>query len=124
MPGNPASIVHSLLPEEIAAALDVLSPDQVAAVLGVNPITLRRWRKEGRGPPSSHEGRNTWYRAAALKAWLIEREQAPAYRYRRNGADGEVAKREVPDPADRQSRRPVRAASRSRTLAQRPRPPP
>jgi hypothetical protein len=121
---QPASI-RSLLPEQIAAGLDILSPDQVAAALGINPITLRRWRKEGRGPPCSHHGRNTWYLGASLKAWLIEQEQAPPYRYkRRNGADELARRDEAPSPADRQRRRPARAASRSRTLAQRPRPPP
>jgi hypothetical protein len=117
--------IRSVLPETLAAALDILSPDQVAAALGINPITLRRWRAEGRGPPCSHVGRNTWYRRAALEAWLIEREGLPPYRYRRrhgNGARDELARRDD-DPADRR-RRPARAASRARTLAQRPRPPP
>jgi len=111
----------TLLPEALAAALEILSPAQVAAMLGLNPITLRRWRVEGKGPPCSHEGRNTWYRGEAIKAWPIEREQGPTYRYKRR--NGNARPDEVPDPADRR-RRPARAASRARTIAQRPRPPP
>jgi hypothetical protein len=57
------------------ADLSLITPEQLAAHLGINPMTLRRWRKQRIGPPAAQFGRNIWYRRDAVKAWLIALEQ-------------------------------------------------
>ena len=49
----------------------LLSPQQVAAKLGVAPTTLRFWRDRSEGPPAIRVGKKLWkYRQDALLEWL------------------------------------------------------
>ncbi|MCA8975622.1 MAG: helix-turn-helix domain-containing protein [Planctomycetes bacterium] len=50
-----------------------LSTKQAAALLAVHPDTLRRYRREGGGPPFSRIGRAVRYSATALDAWMQQR---------------------------------------------------
>ena len=54
---------------------DILSVEQVAALLGVDPRTLRRRHAEGMGPPRIKIGRKVVYLRASLIAWLRDREK-------------------------------------------------
>lgn len=51
-----------------------LSERRVAAMLGYSPRQLQRWRKEGKGPPSTKIGRRVFYEINKLREW-IEREK-------------------------------------------------
>jgi hypothetical protein len=58
--------------------LSLMTPEQLAADLGITPATLCCWRKQRIGPPAAQLGRYTWYRRAAVEAWLIALEQEGA----------------------------------------------
>ena len=49
----------------------------VARYCGVAPVTLRRWRLEGRGPRFVRLGRSVKYRLEDVEAWLKSREEVP-----------------------------------------------
>lgn len=55
----------------------LLTPDDVAEVLGVPVKTLYRWRHVGTGPPALVVGRHLRYRRRALEAFLegLERDR-------------------------------------------------
>lgn len=56
------------------AALRMLTPGEAAALLGVSPKTLYRWRKAGDGPPFVQLGPHTWRCSeAALTRWIQQR---------------------------------------------------
>ena len=49
----------------------LLSPQQVAAKLGVAPTTLRFWRDRAEGPPAIRVGKRLWkYPQDSLLEWL------------------------------------------------------
>lgn len=59
----------------------------VAQCLGVSVVTLRRWRREGRGPKFIKEGRQVLYRRSTITDWLAAREAgstAEIYSRKRN----------------------------------------
>jgi predicted DNA-binding transcriptional regulator AlpA len=58
------------------AALELLTPPELAALLGVKVQTLAAWRVSGDGPPFCHVGRWVRYRRAAVEAWLLAHERA------------------------------------------------
>jgi len=62
---------------EIAAkgVLGLVSEEQLAVELKRTTTTLRRWRKQGGGPPYVPVGREIWYRIPAVEAWLLSRER-------------------------------------------------
>lgn len=41
----------------------------VAALLGVKPATLQKWRRRGQGPPYFRAGRAVRYWPAEVQAW-------------------------------------------------------
>ena len=53
---------------------DVMTTEEVAALLRVNPITVQRWTTK-RGLPAAKVGTTTRYRKAAVLEWLAEHEQ-------------------------------------------------
>lgn len=52
----------------------LLTPDEVAEILGVPKATLYRWRYHREGPESMRIGRHLRYRASAVEAFISERE--------------------------------------------------
>ena len=54
---------------------DWLSREELAEELGVAPGTLAKWATERRGPPLVKVGRRVFYRRAAVRKWLAEREK-------------------------------------------------
>jgi len=49
---------------------------ETATVLDRHPRTMKRWRDLGEGPPFTRIGRQVFYRRAAVRDWLLNREQA------------------------------------------------
>ena len=58
----------------------LLTPDEVAEILGVPKTTLYRWRYHGEGPESMRIGRHLRYRAGAVEAFISQRENDGAAR--------------------------------------------
>lgn len=54
-------------------ANELLNTDALAAELGLAPITLRKLRMRGDGPPFVKVGRSVRYRADDVRAWLSAR---------------------------------------------------
>lgn len=56
--------------------INLLTPQQVAEMLGVNEPTLKQWRAAGTGPPSILLGRRTVrYNEAEVRGWIEEKRQ-------------------------------------------------
>jgi len=53
--------------------LRLLTPGEVAAVLGVPVATLYAWRYHSKGPPAILVGRHLRYPADDLRIWIAER---------------------------------------------------
>jgi hypothetical protein len=54
---------------------DLISEADYAAARGVSLRTVQRERAQRIGPPYIKMGRKTFYRPAAIEAWLIAKEQ-------------------------------------------------
>jgi excisionase family DNA binding protein len=54
----------------------LLTQQDVARVLEVSLSTLRRWQREGTGPPCLEIGRQVRYRRAAVERWSTGSMQA------------------------------------------------
>jgi hypothetical protein len=52
-----------------------MTTEQLAAELGVIPLTIVRWRLQKKGPPSTWIGRRLFYRRASVEAWLAAQER-------------------------------------------------
>lgn len=50
----------------------LLTPDEVAKLLGLSTKTLAEWRSQGKGPDFVRLRRNIRYRLADIKAYLAE----------------------------------------------------
>ena len=55
---------------------DWISRERLARALGLTADTLSRWEARRLGPPSTRIGRKTFYRRAAVDAWIRAQEQA------------------------------------------------
>jgi predicted site-specific integrase-resolvase len=53
---------------------DLLSRAEVAKGFAVSQHTLRKWEISGHGPPTIRVGRRIFYRAEAVRRWLLEQE--------------------------------------------------
>jgi len=51
----------------------MLTTDEVAAMLRVQPRTLEDWRGDGYGPPFIYIGRHVRYRLRDVSAWIETR---------------------------------------------------
>lgn len=67
----------------VVAGKRYLSPDALAAMLGVSTRTLLRWHDRRSGPPRITLGRKTLYPEEKLTEWLASREVGPLDRRRR-----------------------------------------
>ena len=52
---------------------DYLTPDQLAAELGIRPSTLKRWDRLGQAPPKTMIGRFPFYLRSSMVEWLKTR---------------------------------------------------
>jgi len=110
-----ATLTNGAAPRPLFA--DYFTADQLAQELGITERHLYERHKVGLAPPRTVVGRTILYRRDAVLEWLRSLEEGY-----QPPANGDAA---MPDaPVTPARRRPVRAASRSRTIAQRPRPPP
>ncbi len=57
-------------PTAVAAAVELLSAQQTAALLNLAPITLAKWRLQGTGPAFLKLGRRVAYRRVTIDEWL------------------------------------------------------
>jgi len=64
---------------------------ELAAMLGLNVRTLRRWWAERSGPPVTKIGKFTYYQKSAVERWLAQREQRPCRSSRSRRARSGVA---------------------------------
>jgi len=55
----------------------LLTPDDVAAFLGIPPLTLQSWRSRRTGPRSYRVGKHILYRLADVEAWLESQAASP-----------------------------------------------
>ena len=53
---------------------NLLSRAKVAEEFDVSEHTLRKWEISGQGPPTIRVGRRVFYRAEAVRQWLMEQE--------------------------------------------------
>jgi hypothetical protein len=95
--------------------LGLLSEERLAAELGRSTATLRRWRRQGIGPPYiSGVGRDIWYRIEAVEAWLISKEQGSVPDDPTPGTPPQHRRRS-PQSIRHGGRRPQQTSSRTRT---------
>jgi hypothetical protein len=48
----------------------LLTEAEVAAVVNVTPLTLSKWRREGKGPDYVRPGKTVFYRREDVEDWL------------------------------------------------------
>jgi DNA-binding transcriptional MerR regulator len=53
---------------------DLFSRVEIARHFGVSQQTLRKWELTGQGPPTIRVGRRIFYRAQAVRQWLLDQE--------------------------------------------------
>lgn len=85
--------------------MELLSETPAADYLDASPLTLRDWRKRGRGPAFVKIGRNVRYRREDLDAYIEARRVDP-------GATPEELPCRHPEPTPRPPRRPSPTAGR------------
>ena len=56
----------------------MLTPKEVATLLGVRLSRLARWRREGRGPAYMRVGPHPRYPEGVLKVWIADRLVEPS----------------------------------------------
>jgi predicted DNA-binding transcriptional regulator AlpA len=66
-------------------AIEYVTPEQLAAELGISVRTLHRWHtaRQGQGPPRVVLGRVVIYRRSSVLAWIESREERLTRRVRR-----------------------------------------
>jgi hypothetical protein len=79
--------------DQIKLLADYLEEQPLAQEIGVTVRTLRRWRRERKGPPITHIGRKVVYSLEGLRRWLAanEREMPRAKRPRAASAAESVS---------------------------------
>jgi len=55
---------------KVADNADLMTGDETADNIGVNPKTLQRWAREGRGPRRVRLGNRVYYYKPDVQAWL------------------------------------------------------
>jgi hypothetical protein len=66
---KPCSTTSFSPPKPPEDSRDFLNVAETAALLRISPVTLCRWRIEGKGPPFRKFGRRVLYAHADLLAW-------------------------------------------------------
>lgn len=55
----------------------LLTEEELAKILGVEELTLSKWRREGRSPVYVMPGKTVFYRRWDVEAWLVNIAQHP-----------------------------------------------
>jgi predicted DNA-binding transcriptional regulator AlpA len=55
---------------KVAESPDLMTGEETADHLGLNPKTLQRWAREGRGPHRVRIGNRVYYFRPEVQAWL------------------------------------------------------
>jgi Helix-turn-helix domain len=55
---------------QLRMSFDILTPEDVAALLGVETPTLADWRTHGKGPAYTKAGKNIFYRREDITAYF------------------------------------------------------
>jgi len=94
---NKAGLLASSAPTEAASSgsetsilADYFDTAELAAELGVTPLTVVRWRLAKKGPPITYLGRRILYKKSSVKAWLAAQER-PAERVQKYGSSWKPA---------------------------------
>ncbi|MEV5976143.1 helix-turn-helix domain-containing protein [Streptomyces sp. NPDC052114] len=69
-PPDPRSTLRGGLPDRY------LTPDDIAELFEVPKETVYQWRKKRTGPPGFRIGKHIRYDPAAVRAYVMERQQA------------------------------------------------
>jgi len=64
--------------QELRIAIGIMTPDDVAALLGVTKHTLSMWRAAGKGPAHAKLGRSIFYRKTDVDEWIASSVVKPA----------------------------------------------
>jgi excisionase family DNA binding protein len=56
---------------------DYVDTNEMAALLGVHPTTLVKWRTARKGPPFHRLGQKVLYSVSRFEAWLEQQEVQP-----------------------------------------------
>ena len=59
------------------ATEDLLTTDEVAEWIRVSPMTIRDWRKKGRGPRALKIGHSVRYSRREVAAWIAQANARP-----------------------------------------------
>jgi predicted DNA-binding transcriptional regulator AlpA len=59
------------MPESLRDGFGLISPEELAQLLELQPETLSNWRANYKGPPYLHIGRKVYYRRSDVDAWLV-----------------------------------------------------
>jgi Helix-turn-helix domain len=87
---SPALIEAASSGLEASILSDYFDTGELAAELGVTPITVVRWRLAKKGPPVTYLGRRILYHKSSVKAWLAAQER-PAERISKYGSSWKPA---------------------------------
>jgi excisionase family DNA binding protein len=55
---------------------EILTLDEVAAILKISVATIRKWRSEGCGPPGFRVGKYVRFRLSGVEQFIADREAA------------------------------------------------
>jgi hypothetical protein len=56
---------------------DYQTPEQLAAELGLRPITLKNWRARQKGPPYAVVCRKIFYHRSSTREWIASQTRTP-----------------------------------------------
>lgn len=62
---------------EQSGIVDYVDTNELAALLGVHPTTLVKWRMARKGPPFTRLGQKVLYSVTRFYAWLEQQEVRP-----------------------------------------------
>lgn len=71
---HPEEDYHPMTTDTLDRALESVD---AAPVIGVEPLTLKEWRRRGYGPPYVKFGNRVRYRLSDLEAWMAEHTVTP-----------------------------------------------
>lgn len=68
---KPTSETHTAIPSMASTIIRPLSASDLAPILGIHPVTLLRWAREGRVPHRRLGPRKVIFVASDINKWLL-----------------------------------------------------